>query len=78
MELNENQIKMLKTLAKATKDSPIEIEDTFPMADQSDAIQKQNYIDYLDLYTRGFIGSHGKEWITEKGAKVLSSIPTEA
>lgn len=57
MELNENQRAMLMYLALTSKETPVHLQEAFEMGSNEVAEQKQNYTDYLRLFTSGLIGS---------------------
>lgn len=78
MDLNENQKDMLEFLSQSSKDSPVRLTVAFAMGSNEVAEQKQNYTDYLGLFTSGLIGSdRNGEWITEMGLQILEEVSVD-
>lgn len=70
---NENQQNMLMHLLDTSEGTPKDITETFPMRSNGDAQERQNYIDYLELWTEGLIVSRHAEWITNNGIIAASN-----
>jgi len=70
---NENQQKMLTHLLDTSEGQPKDITQEFPMRSNGDTQERQNYIDYLELWTEGLIVSRHAEWITNNGIVAVSN-----